>query len=380
MPCEKITKLPVFFFIHGGRLIFGYGNYYTPDYLLKNDVILVTVNYRLHILGWLCLNIPECPGNAGLKDTVMALKWVNQNIGAFNGDCSNITVYGESAGAGIVTSYLTSDMTTGLYSKVIAQSGNCIADLYIVEEDPIMKARNITSIMGKELTDERDIFEFLTAAPIDDLIIAFTIAELSRPQSVFYAYFLPVVERQFEGVNCFFKEHPKISIKENRYHKVPVLSCLNSHEGALFFRDEDTVRYEEDFYYFVPRFASLDKNSRKAIHLQENIRKFYLKDKKLDDIIKNDYLIMVSDVFFIRDIMFFNEMLSRYTELYTMKFCYTGNMHTRVMSSIGVKGATHGDMIQYQFYRESKASKCCKKDLEIVEFLSEAFCNFARNG
>lgn len=381
LPYEQIEKLPVFFFVHGGRLIFGYGNYYTPDYLIKHNVVLVTVNYRLHILGWLCLNIPECPGNAGLKDTVMALKWVNKNIENFNGDCRNITVLGESAGAAIVSSYMTSEMTIGLYSKVIAMSGTCTADLYLVEEDPVAKARNIALIMGKELTDERDIFEFFSQADIEDLIIAFTTAELDRPRSVLYAYLLPVVEKEFEGVDRFFAEHPRISMKENRFHKVPVLTCFNSHEAAIFFRDDNKVFYEEDYYFFIPRFAFLDRDSRKAAIFQDSIRKFYMDDRKLDDSVKNEYLTMVSDVFFIRDIMFFNELLCRYSDqTYALKFSYTGNMHTRVLSGLGVKGATHGDMIQYQFYRKSKASQCTEKDLKIVEFLSEAFCNFARNG
>ncbi|KOB77862.1 Carboxylesterase [Operophtera brumata] len=366
LPSEKIANLPVFFFVHGGRLIFGFGNYYTPDYLIKHDVVLVTVNYRLHILGWLCLNMPECPGNMGLKDTVMALRWVNKNVCYFNGDRRNITVFGESAGGAIVTSFMTSDMTIGLYSKVIAQSGNCIADLYLVEEDSIEKARYVASLMGKELTDEREIYEFFSAAPIEDLIIGFTTAELSRPSSVINAYFLPVVERKFDGVERFFAEHPRTSIRENRFHKVPVLSCLNSHEGALFFRDENgNVRYEDDFYYFIPRYAFVDRNTRKAMKYQSEIRQFYLQDKKLDDAVKNEYLNMVSDGLFIRDIMLFVEMISRYSDqTYSLKFSYTGSMNTRVMKSIGVKGATHGDMIQYQFYRRSKAKQCNENDLK----------------
>lgn len=239
LPAEKLQKLPVIFFIHGGRLIFGHANYYTPDYLIKNDVILVTVNYRLHIFGWLCLDLPECPGNAGLKDTVMALKWVNRNIGCFNGDCHNITVFGESAGGAIASSFLTSDMTVGLYSKVIAESGNCIADLFWGEEDPVAKGFNLASILGKELTDEKEVLELFLNTPAEDLCIAFATAELSRSQSIIKSYLLPVVEKQFAGVDCFFKEHPRVSLRENRFHKVPVMSTLNSHEGVIFFRDDE---------------------------------------------------------------------------------------------------------------------------------------------
>ncbi|KAI8424453.1 hypothetical protein MSG28_002938 [Choristoneura fumiferana] len=116
LPNEQNKKIPVMFYIHGGKLLFGYGDYYRPDYFIEQDVILVTMNYRLHALGFLCLNEAEAAGNMGLKDTVMAFNWVKNNIDKFNGDNNNITVFGESAGGAVVTSYLTTKMVNG-FSK-----------------------------------------------------------------------------------------------------------------------------------------------------------------------------------------------------------------------------------------------------------------------
>lgn len=78
--------MPVIVFIHGGAFIIGYGANYEPDYLLDHDVVLVTPNYRLGPLGFLSTEDENCPGNFGLKDQVMALKWIRENIEHFNGD------------------------------------------------------------------------------------------------------------------------------------------------------------------------------------------------------------------------------------------------------------------------------------------------------
>lgn len=94
-------KLAVMFFIHGGGFVEGYSNdnYYGPDFIVEKKTILVTINYRLGVLGFLSLNTPEISGNMGLKDQQLALKWISSNIGWFGGDCKRITVFGESAGA-----------------------------------------------------------------------------------------------------------------------------------------------------------------------------------------------------------------------------------------------------------------------------------------
>lgn len=88
------------FFIHGGGYGRGTGNdfRYGPDFIVEKQVILVTLNYRLNIFGFLSLNSAEYSGNMGLKDQQLALKWIHENIQQFNGDNSKITIFGGSAG------------------------------------------------------------------------------------------------------------------------------------------------------------------------------------------------------------------------------------------------------------------------------------------
>lgn len=384
LPSESVEKLPVIFFVHGGRFIFGYGDYYQPDYYLKHDVVVVTINYRLNILGFLCLNIPEVPGNAGLKDTVFALRWVRNNIANFNGDENNVTVSGESAGAGAVASYMTSGMATGLFHKVIAQSGNSIADIYMIEDDPIAKARLVARNLDRDdLITERDLYEYFLEVPIQELLVAFSMAEIARPPSVINAFMLPVVEQQFPGVEQFFDQYPRIDFARNQFTNVPVLTGMNSHEGALFLQKDGkgNIEFEDDFYYFIPQYLHIPRGDSRVCEIEEKIMRFYFHGHGVSETTKLEYVNMVSDTFFQFPLMLLPEMLSKYNDnVFVYKFQYGGNLNTRIMGNLGLVGASHGDMIQYQFYRENKHKKASAADMKIIDMLAEAWCSFARTG
>src|SRR3546814_6321647 len=104
---EHAKAAPVFVWIHGGSLVTGSGSeaMYDGAKLAKEGMIVVTINYRLGVLGYLAhpglsAESPDhVSGNYGLLDQIEALKWVKANIGAFGGDSDNVTIAGESAGA-----------------------------------------------------------------------------------------------------------------------------------------------------------------------------------------------------------------------------------------------------------------------------------------
>ncbi len=124
-------RYPVMFWIHGGGNTTGTKDYYDFSKMVASqDVIVVTVNYRLGPLGW--FTHPAIQGgqsnldassNYGTLDIIQALRWVKENIGKFGGDENNITIFGESAGGHNVLALLTSPLTMGLFHKAIAQSG-----------------------------------------------------------------------------------------------------------------------------------------------------------------------------------------------------------------------------------------------------------------
>lgn len=98
---DKLTaNKTVMFFIHGGSFTEGDGSdgFYGPDFIVDNDVVLVTFNYRLGPWGFANFNVKGYTGNMGFKDQQMALQWIHQNIRHFGGDPNGITVFGESAG------------------------------------------------------------------------------------------------------------------------------------------------------------------------------------------------------------------------------------------------------------------------------------------
>jgi para-nitrobenzyl esterase len=126
---------PVFFWIHGGSLAIGASRepFYDGAKLAAQGIVVVSINYRLGVLGWFAHPelSAESPlgisGNYGLLDQIEALKWVRRNISAFGGDPSNVTIAGESAGGLCVMYLLASPAARGLFSKAIAQSAYLIS-------------------------------------------------------------------------------------------------------------------------------------------------------------------------------------------------------------------------------------------------------------
>ncbi len=131
-PIKPGKNLPVMVWIHGGGLIVDGARdpQFTPINLIKNGVIVVTVDYRLGSLGFFATKelIEEAKakgepvGNYGTMDQIASLKWVKKNIQAFGGDPNNVTIFGQSAGGRSVTWLMVSDAAKGLFHKAIAQS------------------------------------------------------------------------------------------------------------------------------------------------------------------------------------------------------------------------------------------------------------------
>lgn len=127
---DSVEKAPVFVWIHGGSLVGGHGGepIYDGARMAREGVIVVTINYRLGVLGYLAhpelsAESPDgTSGNYGLLDQIEALRWVKQNIAAFGGDPENVTVAGESAGALSILFLMSSPEARGLFHKAILQS------------------------------------------------------------------------------------------------------------------------------------------------------------------------------------------------------------------------------------------------------------------
>lgn len=127
MEARNTSRLPCLVWIHGGGYEFGSSNMYDPTKLTsflrsqKSPSVLVTFNYRLNVFGFLGsdhlrpLDALHSTGNYGLQDQRMALQWVQDNIMAFGGDPSKVMIFGQSAGAGSVSSHVTMPKSAGLF-------------------------------------------------------------------------------------------------------------------------------------------------------------------------------------------------------------------------------------------------------------------------
>lgn len=134
--------VPVMVWIHGGSFDSGAGSDYIPNELVRsNEMIVVTINYRLGALGFVAGE--GLSGDYGLQDQLAALRWVHDNIGAFGGDPSRVTIQGESAGAVSVCAHVTLP-SEGLFSRAVIQSGSCGAI-------PVDTAKGWSKSLGNQL-------------------------------------------------------------------------------------------------------------------------------------------------------------------------------------------------------------------------------------
>jgi para-nitrobenzyl esterase len=132
----KKSKLPVMFWIHGGGYSGGASSEprHNGDFLPTKGVVLVTINYRLGVFGFLATaelahEAGGAAGNYGLLDMVAALRWVKSNIGKFGGDRDSVTIFGESAGSFAVSTLMASPEAQGLFQKAIGESGAEFSDV-----------------------------------------------------------------------------------------------------------------------------------------------------------------------------------------------------------------------------------------------------------
>ncbi len=180
-PAADEGARPVMVWIHGGGFTSGAGSvpwYDGTNLVLRGDVVVVTINYRLGALGFLHLGHLD-PGFAGsgangIRDQVMALEWVRDNIDAFGGDPGNVTIFGESAGGMSVGTLLGTPAAAGLFHGAIAQSG---AAAHTHRPDT---AEWVTGRILSALDLSPTSVEGLLAAPVDALLAAQGTVEAGR--------------------------------------------------------------------------------------------------------------------------------------------------------------------------------------------------------
>ncbi|KAL0840751.1 hypothetical protein ABMA28_015935 [Loxostege sticticalis] len=385
------AKIPVMVFIHGGAYMSGSGDTDTlgPEFLVQHDVILVTINYRLEVLGFLCLDTPEVPGNAGMKDQVAALRWVRQNIAQFGGDPDNVTIFGESAGSASVTHHMISPMSKGLFQKAIAQSGVCIED-WAITRDAKSRAFRAGKYLGKDTNDVNELLEFLQGVPALDLAnITFKTRTPDEKFRGLPMHFVPVVEKCFDNVEAFLDEEPVEKVLAKKLNRVPLMIGYMSHEGLLMLNDrlKKADVYNNNSHYLVPRDIAAKISEAKRKEFGERILRFYTGDKGMSAETAEGVVDMQTDINFAYNTHRFANFYSATNEpIYLYKFSFDTELNVvKLFASppaSTMKGACHADDLFYLFYNEINKDAYEQKDnlKKIVFDVTKLWADFAKTG
>ena len=245
------SKLPVLFYIHGGGYTGGCGHekHFDDPVWPKKGVIAVTINYRLGPLGFLCL--PELVeeaghcGNYGLYDQMTALRWVYDNIAAFGGDPSKITIMGQSAGAMSVQQHCLSPLTDGLFRGAVMSSGCGMSNMLMTTAEKVYPFwQEVMKRLGCSTLDE-----FRAISP-DKLFAEWSVAKKEIKGGVMSS--CPVKDGHFVVDGASPKQIPYIIGANSHDMAPPILHSLGKNWG----KKELTKRY----IYHFDRMLPGDKN------------------------------------------------------------------------------------------------------------------------
>ena len=246
---SRKDALPVMVYIHGGGFRVGASReaLYDGEELARKGVVVVTLNYRLGVLGFFSHpeltkeSVHHASGNYGLLDQLAALQWVQRNIASFGGDPSKVTIFGQSAGAFSVNALVASPLSKGLFRAAISESGGVGAGFGRTEL-PSLPDSETEGVKFAESLGAHSLAE-LRALPAEKLLQAGGPARANVD-----GWFLP------ESAASLFKD--------GKQNKVPTLLGSNSDEGQHFLRSalsasEFTEKAHKDYGADAEKFLTV---------------------------------------------------------------------------------------------------------------------------
>uniref|UniRef100_A0A182V9E8 Carboxylic ester hydrolase n=1 Tax=Anopheles merus TaxID=30066 RepID=A0A182V9E8_ANOME len=352
-------SLPVMVFLHGGGFACGSGSslFYSPEYFLEWGVLVVTVNYRLGPFGFLYLPEADVEGNAGLKDQLMALRWVHENIASFGGDPHNVTLFGESAGSFSTYLHMLSPNSRKYFHRVICQSG-VVCSSSFMQANPLEMAFNLARHFGYTGTSQQGALETLQQVPAKQLAQQQrkALGQHAEKQSDLVFIFLPVVEQHLTEHSIITKP-PEELLKSYDTLRTPLLEGCNDAEGILGLYILRRKTRGEDIRHLPGRLASKlfrHLDTTELAEVTDKIRKFYFANEPPSAWSTDQIKHLLTDVIFMMDSAINAEWLAKYQpnlRHYHYRFTYDGrySLLKRLFLSASVSGACHGDDLMYMF-------------------------------
>nr|XP_033331231.1 venom carboxylesterase-6-like [Megalopta genalis] len=384
---DKVTTkpMPVLFWIHGGAFMYGSGMDMGAKFLMDQDVILVTFNYRLGILGFLSTEDDTVPGNMGLKDQSMALRWVSENIEWFNGDPNKLTIVGLSAGGASVHYHYLSPMSAGLFQAGISVSGTAFS-CWTQTENALEKAKKVATLMGCPTANKREMIRCLRFRPSRALV------ESAQEFMKFYynpfTPFGPVTEKV--GDEPFIDRSPIEIVNSGDVQDVPWITSVTSEEGlypvAEFIDIPEALKtLDENWDLLAPHFLDYNYTLPKEKHIEvaRLIKQHYLGTKKIDETTTKLLVQMAGDRFFVVDSEKAARMQAKVNKqpVWYYYYSYRGasSLSDYMSGTHNNYGVSHADDAYVVVDTQYLDSTTTPSDLKMQELMINLWVSFANN-
>ncbi|XP_018575302.1 juvenile hormone esterase-like [Anoplophora glabripennis] len=383
---SKTELKPVMVFIYGGGFFTGSNktDMYGPEFLLTQDIVLVVPNYRLGVLGFLCSDDDTLgvPGNAGLKDQIMALQWVQENIRNFNGDPNNVTIFGESAGSLSVHYLILYSRMKGLFHRAILQSGTALMNFFGKAQHMMVA---LAKVLGHDVSSDKEALDILRQVPVELLYQA-----QGRVQGVgglsSKPCFGPIIEKPSD--TAFITEEPIDILMSGNYNQVPLIIGYNSGEGL--FLPAWTVLVTSRKLPFtvglpnledtIPHYIGLQRGSDISKQVCEKLKETYFDRPDLAD---NKYL-MITDAMFVAPTMATvkNHVETSRCPIFIYRMSLEAGLNLmKVYTKLTEPGACHVDDLGYLFKNDiiPPFEPGSIEDISVRRFV-KLWTNFAKYG
>ncbi|XP_043273664.1 juvenile hormone esterase-like [Venturia canescens] len=355
---------------------------FSPDFLIEKDVVVVTFNSRVGAIGYLNTGDANAPGNVGLKDQVMALKWIQDNIQSFGGCYNRVTLFGEDSGGATVQYHMLSPMSQGLFKNAISQSG-AVLSTWAYSYTPKENAFALGEILGIKTSDTAELVDKLRQFTALELVDAST--ELSKRGNYMNGFmnaFLPASEAN-AGQEVFLPADPWELIKAGKIADVPYMAGVVADEGGLFAPGiimQDPKMVDENFDKFVPDDLNITDPAQRN-EIGESFRKFYLDGKPIDSD-PQQAMNLLGDVFFTYGFSLSTEIINERNSAPVYQYVFSHHDPWGFMKHIfGLEdGVLHGDDLGYLWYSTGFKNKPMPgSDMEkMMHILTELWTNFAK--
>ncbi|KAI4501760.1 hypothetical protein M0802_003095 [Mischocyttarus mexicanus] len=385
---------PVMFFIHPGAfyVFSGQSRFFGPEYILDKDIVLVTINYRLGTLGFLSSGDSNAPGNLGLKDQVLALRWVQRNIAAFGGDPNCVTIAGYSVGSVSVLLHMLSPMSKGLFHRAIAMSGSDVnLEPYPRDQKNIIKKQ--AELLDCPTDSIKSMISCLKSKPVENF---------TETMSKFFEYYgdpiliwSPVVEPEVDGVERFLPAQPADLIREGKINEAPLIIGSNQEEfGGVVYGIEKIVQggntsildnLNTQWNTIAPISFQYERNTPRSNYISQELKKFYFGNEEIGTQSYDGIAHIYADSIIIFPVHRVTQLMADYSKLpvYSYQFTYKGRFSFSMWNDTTTyKGPVHHDDLQYLFYMSAIFPYFNETDPEIamVELYTTMWTNFIQTG